>query len=173
MRTKLLYAILALAFILPSCGGSDSKKEAPIVLPSQGGARSNRSVIKIPYTERGNVKIVPVKINDVSMDMIFDTGASGLHISLLELQRLQQNGQISESDYMGTSFAQIADGRIVENAVIRLRKVSIDNQINLENVNAFVSRSLDAPLLLGNNVLDQFSSVEIDNEAKTINFRKR
>ena len=157
---------------LTSCGNTTSN-EPPIKLPSQGGKRSERSTIKIPYTERGNVKIIPVKLNDVSMDMIFDTGASGVHISLHELQTLQKNGQFSEADCIGTSLSQIADGSVVENGLIVLRKVAITEDIILTDIEASVSLNQEAPLLLGNNVLDEFSSIVIDNENKTINFKKK
>ena len=107
------------------------------------------------------------------MDMIFDTGASGVHISLHELQTLQKNGQFSEADCIGTSLSQIADGSIVKNGLIILRKVAITEDVILTDIEASVALNQEAPLLLGNNVLDEFSSIEIDNENKTINFKKR
>lgn len=171
---KKFYKFLFVIFVcvLSSCGNSNSGK-TPIKLPSQGGKRSARSTISVPYTERGNVKIIPVKLNDVSMDMIFDTGASGVHISLLELQTLLKNGQFSEADCIGTSLSQIADGSVVENGLIVLRKVSITDEIELTDVEATVALNQEAPLLLGNNVLDEFSSIVIDNDNKTINFKKK
>lgn len=173
MKTKRKIIILLSAIALvTSCGNSTSSNKAPIKLPSQGGRRSDRSIIRVPYSERGNVKIIPVKLNDVSMDMIFDTGCSGIHISLHELQTLQKNGQFSEADCIGTSLSQIADGSVVENGLIVLRKVTIAEDIVLTDIEASVSLNQEAPLLLGNNVLDEFSSIIIDNENKTINFKK-
>ena len=163
-----------LAFILlTACGNPTTNNNSPIKLPSQGGRRSDRSTLKIPYTERGNVKIIPVKLNDVSMDMIFDTGASGIHISLLELQTLLKNGQFSEADCIGTSLSQIADGSIVQNGLIVLRKVALSEDIVLTDIEASVALNQEAPLLLGNNVLDEFASITIDNENNTINFKKK
>ena len=173
MGTKCKFAILlSIIIMLTSCGNNSSSTKAPIKLPSQGGKRSERSIIKVPYSERGNVKIIPVKLNDVSMDMIFDTGCSGLHISLHELQTLQKNGQFFETDCIGTSLSQIADGSVVENGLIVLRKVAITDEVVLTDVEASVALNQDAPLLLGNNVLNEFSSIIIDNENKTINFKK-
>lgn len=105
--------------------------------------------------------------------MIFDTGASGVHISLLELQTLLKNGQFSEAECIGTSLSQIADGSVVKNGLIILREVSITDDIVLTDIEATVALNQDAPLLLGNNVLDEFSSIEIDNENKTIKFKKK
>lgn len=168
-KTFILF-VVTLLFV--SCGNNTSSSSAPIKLPSQGGERSERSIIKVPYTERGNVKIIPVKLNDVSMDMIFDTGASGVHISLHELQTLHKNGQFSEADCIGTSLSQIADGSVVENGLIVLRKVAIAEDVVLTDIEASVALNQEAPLLLGNNVLNEFSSIMIDNENKTINFKK-
>ena len=173
MRVFCNILLAAMIFIASSCSNQSSTSTAPIKLPSQGGKRSERSTIKVPYVERGNVKVIPVKLNDVSMDMIFDTGASGIHISLLELQTLQKNGQFSEADCIGTSLSQIADGSIVKNGLIILRKVAITEDIVLTDVEASVALNQEAPLLLGNNVLDEFSSIIIDNDNKTINFKKR
>lgn len=167
---KIFLMLLCVTFM--ACGNSQPK-QVPVKLPSQGGPRSSRSVIRVPYTERGNVKVIPVKLNGVSMDMIFDTGCSGLHISLHELQTLCKNGQFTEADIIGSSYAQIADGSIVENGLIVLRSVAITDQLILTNVEATVALNQDAPLLLGNNVLDEYASVEIDNVNETINFKKR
>lgn len=173
MRVLLNIWLAVIIILSSSCSNQSSTSSAPIKLPSQGGKRSERSTIKVPYLERGNVKVIPVKLNDVSMDMIFDTGASGVHISLLELQTLQKNGQFSEADCIGTSLSQIADGSVVKNGLIILRKVAITEDIVLTDVEASVALNQEAPLLLGNNVLDEFSSIIIDNDNKTINFKKR
>jgi predicted aspartyl protease len=158
--------------VLFACGGNTQTKQAPVKLPSQGGKRSANSIIKVPYEERGKVKVIPVKLNGITMDMIFDTGCSGLHISLHELQTLHKNGQFSEADIIGSSYSQIADGTIVENGLIVLRSVEITDQLILENVEATVSLNQEAPLLLGNNVLDEYASIEIDNINGTLNFKK-
>ncbi len=175
MRKILAYIFLLCAISCSSGTGSKNSNSAPIKLPSQGGARSNRSDIRIPFEERGNVKIITVKLNGMSMDMIFDTGASGVHLSLHELQTLAKNGQFSDADCIGTSLSQIADGSIVENGLIILRSVMIggENGIEVTDVEATVALNQDAPLLLGNNVLDEFASYTIDNESKNIIFKKK
>ena len=172
---KYLFRIVLISIVtfFIGCDNQTSTNTSPIKLPSQGGKRSARSTIKVPYVERSNVKVITVKLNDVSMDMIFDTGASGVHISLHELQTLLKNGQFSEADCIGTSLSQIADGSVVENGLIILRKVAITEDVVLTDIEASVALNQEAPLLLGNNVLDEFSSIEIDNENKTINFKRR
>lgn len=151
--------------IFSSC---DNPQQTPPVNLSQA------RLVKVPFVERGGVKVIPVKLNGVSMDMIYDSGCSGIHLSFLELQQLYKQGCFSESDFVGTSYSSIADGSIVENGVIMLHSVEVAPGIVLKNVEATVSLNQDAPLLLGNSVLDKVASkIEVDNVGKTINFTKR
>jgi predicted aspartyl protease len=136
--------------------------------------KAKKEVISIPYREINGVKTIPVKLNGVSMDMIYDTGCSGVHMSLLELQTLYKNGKFSQSDVIGTSMSQIADGSVVQNGVIILREIEIGGEdgIVLPNVEASVSLNQEAPILLGNGALDKVAAVEVDNVKKTINFKR-
>lgn len=150
---------------LSSC---DNNQQTPPVNLEQA------RIVKVPYIERGGVKVIPVKLNGVSMDMIYDSGCTGIHLSMLELQQLYKQGCFSESDFVGTSYSSIADGSIVENGVIMLHSVEVAPGIVLKNVEATVSLNQDAPLLLGNSVLDKVASkIEVDNVGKTINFTRR
>lgn len=110
------------------------------------------------------------------MNMIYDTGCSGLHISLNELQTLAKNDKISQEDVLGVSYSTIADGSIVQNGLINIKQIEIgsgDEIIKLENIQASVALNQDAPILLGNAVFDELASVEVDNVEKTIKFYKR
>jgi hypothetical protein len=88
---------------------------------------------------------------------------------------LYKNGRFSETDIIGTTYSSIADGTIVENGSINIQKIEIGGEdgLTLYNVNATVSLNQDAPVLLGNGVLDEFASVEVDNLDKCINFTKK
>lgn len=153
--------------VLASC--NDGAKKPPVTLPGS----DNSGVISIPYEERGGVKVIPVKLNGVSMDMIYDTGCSGIHLSLLELQTMVKNGKFSADDVIGTSYSCIADGSIVQNGEILLHSVEIAPELIIENVKATVSLNQEAPLLLGDEVLDKIArKIETDNVNKTINFKK-
>lgn len=131
----------------------------------------NGEVIAVPYRMEGGVKKVNVTINDViGVDMIVDTGCSGALISLSEARYLAEKGALTSDDILGTTQSQIADGSIVENGVVLLRKVSIGGKITATDVTATVSENLNAPLLLGNEVLDRVKSISIDNEGQQILF---
>lgn len=171
MKAKFILSVFVffIIFGLLSCEKKASK-------PPYNLTQELREGIKIPYEELGGVKVIPVKLNGVTMNMIYDTGCSGLHISLNELQTLAKNDKISQDDVLGVSYSTIADGSIVQNGLINIKRIEIgnsDDMIILDNVQASVALNQDAPILLGNAVLDELASVEVDNVEKTINFYKK
>ncbi len=124
-----------------------------------------------------NVKKIHIKLNDaVSYDAIFDTGCSGMSMSLLELKNLVKDRKISENDIVGSDYYTIADGSIVENAVIRLREVSIvdkQGQIHtVSDIDVSVNENEGAAILVGNTVIDQLAKhrYTIDLDKKVIRF---
>lgn len=136
----------------------------------------NTATISIPYEDIGGVKTIPVKLNGITMNMIYDTGCSGIHLSLNEVQTLYKNGKLTENDILGSDYSSIADGTIVEVGKINIKEIVIgsdDNALVLHNKEARVSLNQIAPILLGNEVLDELASVEVDNVDKTINFFKK
>ena len=76
-------------------------------------------------------------------------------------------GYISEEDVIGMTRAQIADGSIVENAIVNLKKLQIGDYV-CYNVEASVSDNEQAPLLLGNGALKDVESFNIDDKRKVI-----
>lgn len=176
--------LFLLAFMTISCG---KEKKKPVFYDSGANSETNSfetinrisnyspktnnsNIISIPFTERGGVKYVNVSVNGFGFEMIFDTGCSSTLISSAEANYLYQKGYLTTNDILGVTQSQIADGSIVENMVINLKEVIIDGKIPCFNVIATVSANNNAPMLLGNEVLDRVVSYEIDNQSKTINF---
>jgi predicted aspartyl protease len=166
------YFLLCIATILTITSCDSKQKKPPYNLDTETTATK---CISIPYEEFGGVKFIPVKLNGITMNMIYDTGCSGLHISLNEVQTLAKNGKLDAGDILEASYSMIADGSIVENGTINIKRIEIGGEdgIVLENIQASVELNQDAPVLLGNAVLDEFASVEVDNISKTINFNKK
>ena len=132
---------------------------------------SDAEIVSIPFTEKNGVKYVNVSVNGFGFEMIFDTGCSGTLISVAEANYLYQKGYLTQDDIMGVSQSQIADGSIVENMVINLKEVILDGKIRCTDVTATVSANNNAPLLLGNEVLNRVAAYAVDNENQTINFK--
>lgn len=116
----------------------------------------------------GGVFEVPCKINDVPMKFIFDTGASVVCMSMSEALFMIKNGYISQSDIRGTTYSQIANGDVVKGARIVIRKLEIGGLV-LENVEANIDQSFDAPLLLGQSAIQKLGSIQLDGDKLIIN----
>ena len=159
--------------VLLSCGG---EKKKPIYVDLEEAtedshyAQSGEEIV-VPFRNENGVKYVSVKVNGVGFEMIFDTGCSGALISVAEANYLYQKGKLTQDDILGTAQAQIADGSVVENMIVNLKEVVINDQILCPNVKATVSSNINAPLLLGNEILDRLATIKIDNENETLNFK--
>ena len=171
MKKIISYALLAICsmMLIVSCKPKNDRPPYQLDNP-------NTATISIPYEDIGGVKTIPVKLNGITMNMIYDTGCSGIHLSLNEVQTLYKNGKLTANDILGSDYSSIADGSIVEVGKINIKEIIIgtdDNALVLHNKEARVSLNQVAPILLGNEVLDELASVEVDNVGKTINFYKK
>lgn len=128
-------------------------------------------VVSIPYIERGGVKLLPVRVNGQSFDMIYDTGCSTALISSAEANYLYQKGLLSEDDIVGKTASQIADGSVHVDMVVNLREIVIGDKLQCTDVKAVVTENPGAPLLLGNEVLNRAAAVTVDTEQKCIQFK--
>lgn len=168
-KGSILLLLVSILFSCFSCGGRKAKPD-PLFIDYNydDETYSYRGAVEIPFKQHGGVRTVQVKINDCAeFPMIFDTGCSGVAISILELGTLIKHGYISEDDVIGMTRAQIADGSIVENAVVNLRKLQIGDYVCYD-VEASVSDNEQAPLLLGNGALKDVESFNIDDKRKVI-----
>jgi aspartyl protease family protein len=116
------------------------------------------------------VRYVWVEINGIKLRFIFDTGASNICISPAEATVLYRQGKLRKEDILDVEYFQDATGRISEGTTINLRAVKIGN-LELENVRATIVNNVNAPLLLGQTVLERFGKIEIDNDNNQIVFR--
>lgn len=150
---------------------SDDVEEEAGYYESESSDIEDESEVRISYIEKNGVKMIPVVLNGIiNADMILDTGCSKAMISLSEARYLASKGTLTEEDILGIGSTQIADGSIVENAIVRLRKVELGGKLVAYNVEATVSDNLQAPLLLGNEIFDRVKSVSINNETEEVVF---
>lgn len=172
---KLILGILVITTLF-SCGG-DKKKPIYVDTDNVSEETENSSYaqngdeVVVPFRNENGVKYVQVKVNGVGFEMIFDTGCSGALISVAEANYLYQKGKLTEDDILGMAQSQIADGSVVENMVVNLKEVVINDQILCPNVQATVSGNINAPLLLGNEILDRLATIKIDNEQEALIFK--
>ncbi len=127
----------------------------------------NCSTIKMENEE--GVNYVWIEINGLKLRFVFDTGASNISISPAEASVLYRQGTLNRNDILDIEYFQDATGRISEGTTINLRTVKIGD-IVLKDVKATVVNNENAPLLLGQSVMERFGKIEIDNENGYINF---
>jgi len=124
----------------------------------------------IVHMEKANgVYLVPIKVNGLNLNFIFDTGASSISLSSAEAMVMLRQGQITQDDIVGQQQFQDATGEVSVGTIVRLRTVEIGG-IVLNNVEASVVDNIQAPLLLGQTALSKFGKVTIDYNRNTIEF---
>ena len=117
----------------------------------------------IPLEKDGGVYKVPCVVNGLRLKLIFDTGASNVCVSQTVASMMLENDYLSINDIMGSSQSQVADGRIVGNTKINIKKIQIGDKV-LTNVEAVVIHGQDAPLLLGQSALKRLGRYSISGD---------
>jgi len=187
MLIKLTVIILPMCLFLTGCNGCSSKQNDTSWFYGDGSYDysdyseyteeempvADENSIKIAYTEQyGGTITIPVKINGMGLNMIFDTGASSTCITLAEAEYLYQKGNLTEDDIVDYQQFQTADGSISVGLRIVLREVEIGDKIKLQNIEAVVVQNQQAPLLLGQSVMKQFREISVDRENSVVKFFK-
>jgi aspartyl protease family protein len=172
--------IILVSLLSAGCNGCSSKSGSDTSYLDNGSDHSNGTEtppiiednsIKISYTEMfGNIITIPVKINGLVLDMIYDTGASSTCITLAEAQYLYEKGKLTSDDIIDVQKFLTADGNISIGLRIILRDISIGDKINLRNIEAIVVQNQKAPLLLGQSVMKQFREISVDRVNGVIKF---
>ena len=126
---------------------------------------------EIPMKKSGGVYEVACQINGIPMNVIFDTGAADICLSLAEAQFMLKNGYLTDADIKGTTRHSIANGDVVGGTRVILREIRVGAAV-LRDVEASVIHSQNAPLLLGQSALERFGTVTIDNANSKIIIRK-
>ena len=115
---------------------------------------NKRIEIPISLNDHYNLRL---RINDVSVDFVVDTGATDIVLSQADASRIGLDlGQLAF-----TGRASTANG-IVETARVTLDKIEIANVID-RNVSAIVNKGESFGSLLGMGYLQRWGRIEIEN----------
>lgn len=109
--------------------------------------------------------------NTVTRLCIFDTGASGISLSLDVYNQLVKSKSISATDDLGTAYATIANGATVQAKRVNLKNFSMGD-LKLSNVEALIMPDPNAPLLIGQTAIAKYGKVSIDFPNRYISFEK-
>ena len=122
---------------------------------------SSISIIHMVSNDSGTFEI-PATINDVlKIYFIMDTGASDTQISADVALTLIRTKSIKNEDWLEGKYYQFADGSYAKSSRFIIHTLKIGN-IELTNVEASISSSLNAPLLLGQNTLKKLGVIQLD-----------
>lgn len=124
---------------------------------------------KVKMRKENGVYLVPITVNGLNLDFVFDTGASSISLSAAEATVMARQGKITEDDVVGEAQFSDANGDVSVGTIVTLRTVQIGD-ITLHNVEASVVDNIQAPLLLGQTALSKFGKVTIDYNNNTIEF---
>jgi clan AA aspartic protease (TIGR02281 family) len=128
---------------------------------------TEEKVVEIPFTKTGGVTKVECTINNLPLNFIFDTGASDVTISQVEANFMYKNGYLDSRDIVGKKTYQVATGAIAVGTTIILKQIEFGGLI-LRDVRASVVETQNAPLLLGQTVLQRLGKIEIDNTQRIL-----
>ena len=171
--------ILCILFAFSSCahksgrhGHDNNRNRSTTIVKNHNKERRERKVgghTKVSMRKEGGVYLVPITVNGLNLDFIFDTGASSISLSSAEAMVMYRQGQITQDDIVGQQQFQDATGGVSVGTIVLLRTVQIGD-ITLENVEASIVDNIQAPLLLGQTALAKFGKVTIDYNHNTIEF---
>lgn len=171
--------ISGMVFALTSCAHKSGRHDhdnnrarSTTISKGQSSERRERKVgkhTKVNMRKEGGVYLVPITVNGLNLDFIFDTGASSISLSSAEALVMYRQGKITQEDVVGQQQFQDATGGVSVGTIVLLRTVQIGD-ITLENVQASIVDNIQAPLLLGQTALAKFGKVTIDYNHNTIEF---
>ncbi len=160
---------------VPVNNGEDSGQENFSKNKNSGKDINQNISFTVPFKLLpSGIKTIHVKFNDsASFDAIFDTGCSGVLISLQEAMSLVKSGTLSQNDILGTQQSSIASGDIMENQVFNIHEITLFD-INgkphtLNDIPVTVVENPGATVLIGDIVIDQLAN----NNSYTVDLKRR
>src|SRR5690606_14707407 len=86
---------------------------------------SDKKVEKINLKEKNGTFIVDVKFKNLNIPFVLDSGAAEISISTTLEEQLLMNGTITKDDYLSDGLYRVADGRIVSQRRVLIKKLSV------------------------------------------------
>jgi predicted aspartyl protease len=119
-------------------------------------------VIEVPFIRSPDGMIMlQVGIDGVPATSMLDSGANGISIPQEAFERLQREGRITEADYRHQVDVILANRQHERVRVYMLQQVTIGGRV-LYGLECLIGKP-GSSYLLGQNALEQFGSVTIDN----------
>lgn len=159
------YIVIILFFVryLLRRNAQNMKKFILVLITISISSSILKGQVRIKMQKENGIFTTPCKVNGLQLKFIFDTGASNVSISLFEAIFMLKNGYLEASDLKGSSYAQIANGEIIENTTVNLKELEIGG-LKLYNVEATIIHELSAPLLLGQSAIQKMGKIQLEDD---------
>ena len=150
------------------------KWQASLIVPADATSNTNytESITEVPFERTNGVTKVKCSINGLPLYFIFDTGASDISMSSVEVAFMFKNGYLSAKDVVGRRNYLTASGDVVAGTLINIAEIDFGG-LKLTNVRASVVKGQTAPLLLGQTVLQRLGKIEIDYNRNVLKITQR
>lgn len=134
----------------------------------QQNIKSHLNTNKIKLKKENGTFLIPATLNNsVTVEFIFDSGASEVLVSPEIVAILIKRNTISEKDILESGYYTIADGSVVKMARFKMKEIKIGEKV-LKNVECSVANDLYTDMLLGQSVLSKFGKYTFDNNTQTL-----
>lgn len=117
----------------------------------------SQTVIKMKQED--GISTVPCKVNGLNLTFSFATAEPTVKIALTEANFMFKNRYLSSNDVL--SPANFANTELTEGVVVNIKEIEFAG-LKLNNINATVTKDINAPLLLGQPALAKLGPVQMD-----------
>ena len=170
--------VLATILLLASCESKKSEYDPYKIGGGKAKQEVSKTMFEISFKQTEHqLKTIHINLNgNNSYDAIFDTGCSGVSISLIEAMDMVKQGTLKESDEKTPVSVQMADGSVAQKRVFNLREVTVMDKNGkphtLRDIEATLEPNMEAAILIGASVIDNLAkkSYTVDLRKKVIRF---
>lgn len=178
MKQLSFIAILFATLVCFSCNETKPSSRENVYADDTLSVEVKGDQILVPYTRNGGeLAEIQVSLNGVPFNVLWDTGCSMTSISNLEFLKMVKEGKITDDDYVGAINVTIGDGSSTQEKVYVIRELFIPGQdsehyLRIQDVHVAVAENLAAPLLLGQNVMQNLPKHSFNENKEVIEFEK-
>jgi hypothetical protein len=120
---------------------------------------SAQSLLKMEYLNGKH--LIPCKLNGLTMKVGFDTGEQNASISITDVLFMLKHGYLTTNEIIGTEHDPLLRGYISTGAQVILKQLEIADT-KFTNITAFIVSDLNAPLIIGQDILKKLGKIELD-----------
>ena len=140
-------------------------KELALIDPFVSGSKEVQKET-VTLSKRNGVFTLSANLGGIKQVVMLDSGASDVSIPESFVNKLLEQGLISEKNFLAPGLYTIADGSVVKNKRFVIPYIKV-NDVIVKNIRCSVNKSNDV-FILGKAFLDRFKSWKINNETKQL-----